>query len=76
MVLLESVLIFATGAAVIPPVIGFSIRPTIMFDHGKTYPTASTCDLCLHLPVLTTYDTFANNLMDGLQGHGKGFGQE
>ena len=76
MVSLESILIFATGAAVIPPVVGFTTRPKIIFDHGKEYPTANTCDLCLHLPVVTTYDKFAENMIDGLQGHGKEFGQK
>jgi hypothetical protein len=70
-VTLATVLVFATGADCEPP-LGFDIHPTLEFFRfeaqygGKKYPTANTCGLVLHLPVVNTYDEFCAVMRDGM----------
>ena len=48
---LQDVLIFFTGASAIP-VLGFEVRPKLVFLEGPSerLPTASTCELHLRIP--------------------------
>ncbi|KAI4812495.1 hypothetical protein KUCAC02_023881 [Chaenocephalus aceratus] len=79
---LGTILAFATGASVIPPV-GFSPQPSIDFLHGHPsspkqrlpIAMANTCINCLKLPLLETYDDF-KECMDFALGNTQGFGRE
>lgn len=71
--LLGDVLVFATGAANVPP-LGFPTQPIIIFNHEtnridsskKLFPTANTCGLTLTLPVISDYDTFSEVMAEGI----------
>lgn len=66
---LEDILIFATGAANIPPM-GFVEQPSIVFkeDSGKDLPTASTCSNTLYIPTVhyNDYDKFKYKFVLGV----------
>lgn len=66
---LEDILIFATGAAEIPPM-GFSEQPTVVFkskhEVGNVLPSASTCVNRMYLPVHDTYETFKCKFLLGI----------
>lgn len=46
----EDILTFATGAMV-PPAIGFTTKPKIVFHEEGPYPCANTCANTLMLPI-------------------------
>ncbi len=73
---LEDVLVFATGAASVPPM-GFSERPRIVFkeDSASDLPTASTCSNTLYVPTVhhNSYDKFKYKFVFGVTG-AVGFG--
>lgn len=76
-VTLADILIFATGAAEIPP-IGFTEQPTVNFQprdgEGCLFPRASTCTNVLFLPTShETFETFKYYMLSGIAG-AVGFG--
>ncbi|KAB0805056.1 hypothetical protein PPYR_02026 [Photinus pyralis] len=75
-VTLTDVLIFATGADVLPP-LGFPVKPTIQFLHGedsRSFPMANTCGLEFKLPTChSTYEQFKENMNFAI-GNCKSFG--
>jgi HECT-domain (ubiquitin-transferase) len=70
---LGSLLAFATGMEVVPP-LGFEVHPEITFGHDmdladdptKKFPFARTCSNSLRLPVLRHYDEFKNNMSSAI----------
>ena len=56
---LEDILVFATGAAHVPPM-GWSEQPRIEFKKEYDLPSASTCSNCLYIPTTNAdnYDAF------------------
>ena len=68
-------LVFFSGSYVIPP-LGFEQRPTLSFLHGSIakFPTASTCDIHLHIPAIyTKYEDFKEAMIIALKSN-DGFG--
>jgi len=68
---LPALLRFATGLECIPP-LGIDPQPCIVFGHPEdfassdptmSFPFANTCSNLLRLPVLQSYNTFAENMM-------------
>ena len=58
---LEDLLAFTTGADKLPPM-GFKDTLKIMFLEDSKLPKASTCGLCLFLPLkANNYDDFKDN---------------
>ena len=47
---LDSIIVFATGMAEEPP-LGFSPKPSLLFQEGTTFPSANTCANHLRLPI-------------------------
>ena len=72
---LLDVLSFFTGASVVPP-LGFDTKPSLYFNAGAVYPTASTCALHLTLPTkyYQQYEEFKAKMVQALTSHG-GFGR-
>lgn len=70
-VTLEDVLMFATGAAKIPP-LGFGVEPTLVFLHDpiqqmrRVFPEANTCSLIFRLPLLAWYEVFSDKMISGI----------
>lgn len=66
---LEDILVFATGAAKIPPM-GFGEQPTVAFkkrhEAGSALPSASTCTNRLYLPAHDTYEAFRYKFLFGV----------
>ena len=70
---LEDLLAFTTGANKLPPM-GFKDTLRIMFLEDSKLPKASTCGLCLFLPLkASSYEEFKVNLVEGVVS-GYGFG--
>ena len=70
---LEDLLAFTTGAEKIPPT-GFDDILRIMFLEDSMLPKASTCGLCLFLPLKQkSYDQFKACMVEGVVS-GYGFG--
>lgn len=69
---LSALLQFITGASAIP-VLGFAEKLKISFVHGcpemcKCYPSASTCDLLLRIPVhLDALEVLKNSFQSALK---------
>ena len=71
---LTDFLVFVSGAETIP-LLGLAKPIKLFFLHtDDTLPTASTCSIHLHLPVVhTEYNKFKDIMIVALKGHG-GFG--
>ena len=70
---LVDLLAFTTGADKLPPM-GFKDALKIMFLENSKLPKASTCGLCLFLPLkANSYDDFKDTMVEGVVG-GYGFG--
>ncbi len=63
----SDILVFCTGASREPP-LGFPKQGELTFTHRAEdkYATASTCDLHLTLPVITSYCAFKEMMQDSL----------
>ena len=65
---MQDLLIFATGAARIPP-LGLTPKPQIRFTKESDYPIANTCAIILFLPLCRngcSYDNFKANMDFGI----------
>lgn len=71
---LELLLVFATGMNTIPA-LGFDPEPTLAFKHPEDtdpsdkagdFPFANTCTNTILLPVLNSYDKFAENVTSAI----------
>lgn len=82
---LEDILVFATGANVVPA-LGFTPQPSIEFLHIEShlpvaaaqkerFPTANTCINCIRLPLYHHFNTFKDNMEFAIC-NTQGFGQE
>ena len=73
-VTLTDLLVFATGAATIPP-LGFSPQPMMEFLHPgdeeyeaqKDMPTSNTCALILRIPILRDYEDLKEVMVNALE---------
>ena len=72
---LSTLLVFVTGLDEIPA-LGFEPTPSVTFGHAEDlsatdltsqFPVANTCSHQLRLPVLATYDEFANNMTAAIE---------
>ena len=72
---LADLLVFVSGSSRVPPT-GFHRTPVIEFqhDHSAILPTASTCEISIHIPTcITDYQLFKDNMVLALKGN-DGFG--
>lgn len=70
---LNDLIIFATGADVIPP-LGFPWKPKLSFLHDAClYPKGNTCGLELHLPTIHKHYGHFKDHMDFGIGNSKDF---
>ena len=72
---LALILQFATGARQIPP-LGLNPHPTLDFRHpqdidpddaSRGFPKANTCANILHIPVVSDYPEFRNNMFAAIE---------
>ena len=68
---LENVLVFASGAATVPP-FGFPCRPSLAFLHAPLngtkpiFPQANSCGIVLYLPLRKLYQDFKKWMTEGI----------
>ena len=68
---LADLLVFVSGSSRVPPT-GFHRTPVIEFqhDHSAILPTASTCEISIHIPTcITDYQLFKDNMVLALKGN-------
>ena len=71
---LGDILAFVTGASSVPP-IGFSSRPTIIFQETSPFPISNTCANILKLPLsVDSFNMFMYNFCYGIS-NAIGFGR-